>query len=353
MKKIAMLTGGGDCPGLNAVIRAVTRKALLEGYEVIGFKNGWAGVIKGEFISLNRASVSGILHLGGTILGTSRTNPTEEQVDAIIRNLKGFDVSTLIAIGGDDTLSVASRLHKRGTPVIGVPKTIDNDIDGTDQTFGFDTAVNIATEAIDRLHTTAEAHSRALVVEVMGRQAGWIALWSGIAGGADVVLLPEFPMSLDEICKIIKARQASGRNFSIIAVAEGFKLEGHEVLQTKELDAFGHIRLGGIGEVLCREIEERTGIESRAVVLGHVQRGGTPTAYDRVLGTRYGVKAVELAMSGQFGRMVALRGTEIVGVDIDKVVTEVTDKKTGKPKLCVRNRCVTKELYDVARVFFG
>ncbi|MGD0651517.1 MAG: 6-phosphofructokinase [Verrucomicrobiia bacterium] len=353
MKKIAMLTGGGDCPGLNAVIRAVTRKALLEGYEVIGFKNGWAGVIKGEFISLNRASVSGILHLGGTILGTSRTNPTEEQVDAIIRNLKGFDVSTLIAIGGDDTLSVASRLHKRGTTVIGVPKTIDNDIDGTDQTFGFDTAVNIATEAIDRLHTTAEAHSRALVVEVMGRQAGWIALWSGIAGGADVVLLPEFPMSLDEICKIIKARQASGRNFSIIAVAEGFKLEGHEVLQTKELDAFGHIRLGGIGEVLCREIEERTGIESRAVVLGHVQRGGTPTAYDRVLGTRYGVKAVELAMSGQFGRMVALRGTEIVGVDIDKVVTEVTDKKTGKPKLCVRNRCVTKELYDVARVFFG
>jgi 6-phosphofructokinase 1 len=353
MKKIAMLTGGGDCPGLNAVIRAVTRKALLEGYEVIGFKNGWAGVIKGEFIPLNRASVSGILHLGGTILGTSRTNPTEEQIDAIIRNLKGFDVSALIVIGGDDTLSVASRLYKRGVPVIGVPKTIDNDIAGTDQTFGFDTAVNIATEAIDRLHTTAEAHSRALIVEVMGRQAGWIALWSGIAGGADVVLLPEFPMSLAEICTIIKARQAGGKNFSIVAVAEGFKLERHEVLQTKELDEFGHVRLGGIGEVLCREIEKSTGIESRAVVLGHVQRGGTPTAYDRVLGTRYGVKAVELAVSGQFGKMAALRGTDIIGVDLDTVVPETTDKKTGKPKLRVRNRCVTKELYDVARVFFG
>jgi ATP-dependent phosphofructokinase / diphosphate-dependent phosphofructokinase len=353
MKKIAMLTGGGDCPGLNAVIRAVTRKALLEGYEVIGFKNGWAGVIKGEFVPLSRERVSGILHLGGTILGTSRTNPTEEQIETIVRNLKGFDVTALIAIGGDDTLSVASRLHKRGVPVIGVPKTIDNDIEGTDQTFGFDTAVNIATEALDRLHTTAEAHSRVLVVEVMGRQAGWIAWESGIAGGADLVLLPEFPMSLGEICKIIKQRQAGGKNFSIVAVAEGFKLEGGEVTQGKQLDAFGHVRLGGIGDLLCSEIEKITGIESRAVVLGHVQRGGTPSAYDRALGTRYGVKAVELAASGQFGKMAALRGTEIVGIDFDSVITEVIDKKTGKPKLRLRNRCVSKELYDVAKVFFG
>jgi phosphofructokinase-like protein len=353
MKKIATLTGGGDCPGLNAVIRAVTRKALLEGYEVLGFRNGWAGVINGDYIPLSRDRVSGILHLGGTILGTSRTNPTDEQVETIVRHLKGINVDALIAIGGDDTLSVASRLHKHGVPVIGVPKTIDNDIAGTDQTFGFDTAVNIATEAIDRLHTTAEAHSRALVVEVMGRQAGWIALDAGMAGGADLVLLPEFPMSLAEICGIIKQRQVGGKNFSIIAVAEGFKLEGHEVTQSKELDAFGHVRLGGIGEVLCREIEKLTGIESRAVVLGHVQRGGTPTAYDRVLSTRYGVKAVELAMAGQFGKMAALRGTEIVGVDFDTVITEVTDPKTGKKKLRLRNRLVPQELYDVARVFFG
>ncbi len=353
MKKIAMLTGGGDCPGLNAVIRAVTRKALLEGFEVIGFKNGWAGVIKGEFVPLSRERVSGILHLGGTILGTSRTNPTDEQIETIIRNLKGFDVTALIAIGGDDTLSVASRLHKRGVPVIGCPKTIDNDIDGTDQTFGFDTAVNIATEALDRLHSTAEAHSRVLVVELMGRQAGWIAWEAGIAGGADLVLLPEFPMSLDAICKIIKQRQAGGKNFSIVAAAEGFKLEGGEVTQSKDLDAFGHVRLGGIGETLCKAIEKATGIESRAVVLGHIQRGGTPSAYDRVLGTRYGIRAVELAASGQFGKMVALRGTEIVGIDFDTVITEVIDKKTGKPKLRLRNRCVSKELYDVAKVFFG
>ncbi len=352
-KKIAMLTGGGDCPGLNAVIRAVTRRALVDGCEVIGFRNGWAGVIKGDFIPLSRAKVSGILHLGGTILGTSRTNPTEEQLDEIVSNLKGFDVTSLIPIGGDDTLSVASRLHKRGVPVVGIPKTIDNDIDGTEQTFGFDTAVNIATDALDRLHTTAEAHSRVLVVEVMGRQAGWIALASGIAGGADVVLLPEFPMPLSEICKIIKQRQANGKNFSIVAVAEGFKLEGKEVAQGGQTDSFGHIRLGGIGDHLCKEIEKCSGIESRAVVLGHVQRGGIPSSYDRVLGTRYGVKAVELALAGQSGKMVALRCGEIIGIDFDSVITEVTDEKTGKTKLRMRNRCVTKELYDVAKVFFG
>jgi len=353
MKKIAMLTGGGDCPGLNAVIRAVTRRALVEGYEVIGFRNGWAGVLKGEFTPLNRERVSGILHLGGTILGTSRTNPTDEQVEIIVRNLKGFDITALVAIGGDDTLSVASRLHKRGVPVIGVPKTIDNDIFGTDQTFGFDTAVNIATEALDRLHTTAEAHSRVLFVEIMGRQAGWIAWEAGVAGGADLVLLPEFPMSLAEICKIIKQRQAGGKSFSIVAVAEGFQIEGQEIVQSKELDAFGHVRLGGIAEVLAKEVEKITGIESRTVVLGYIQRGGTPSAYDRALATRYGVKAVELAIAGQFGRMAALRGTEIVGVSLDDVVHEVTDKKTGKSRLRLKNRCVTVELYNVAKVFFG
>ena len=353
MKKIAMLTGGGDCPGLNAVIRAVTRKALVEGYEVLGFRNGWAGVLKGDYFPLTRERVSGILHLGGTILGTSRTNPTDDQLDTLVKHIKSMDLSALVAIGGDDTLSVASRLHKRGMPIIGVPKTIDNDIDGTDQTFGFDTAINIAAEALDRLHTTAEAHSRVLVVELMGREAGWIALEAGLAGGADLVLLPEFPMSLAEICKIIRQRQAGGKNFSIIAVAEGFKLEGTEVLQTKELDAFGHARLGGIGEMLCKELEKITGIECRNVVLGYIQRGGSPSAFDRVLGTRYGVKAVDLAVKGQFGKMVALRGTDVIGVDFDSVITEGTDKKTGKPKLRVRNRRVPKELYDVARVFFG
>jgi phosphofructokinase-like protein len=353
MKTIGMLTGGGDCPGLNAVIRAVTRRALMDDFTVLGFRNGWAGAIRKDYVPLSRERVSGILHQGGTILGTSRTNPTEGQLEEIAKNVKGLDLTALIAIGGDDTLTVASRLHKRGIPILGVPKTIDNDIDGTDQTFGFDTAVNIATEALDRLHTTAEAHSRVLVVEIMGRHAGWIALAAGIAGGADLVLIPEFPMSLDAVCEVIKRRQASGKNFSIMAVAEGFILEGREVTQVRELDAFGHVRLGGIGEVLCKEIEARSKIESRAVVLGHIQRGGTPTAYDRVLSTRFGIKAVELAIAGQFGKMVALRGTDVIGVDFDAVVVEVTDPKTGQSKLRLRNRLVTKELYDVAKVFFG
>jgi phosphofructokinase-like protein len=356
MKRLALLTGGGDCPGLNAVIRAVVRKSLQLNFEVYGFKNGWAGVLNGEFIPMNRQRVTGILHMGGTILGTSRTNPTDEQIEQIIRYLKGLNIDALIAIGGDDTLTVASRLHKHPDTrvgIIGVPKTIDNDIAGTDQTFGFDTAVNIAMEAIDRLHTTAEAHSRVLVVEIMGRQAGWIALHAGLAGGADMILLPEFPQTLAEICGILKQRQASGRNFSIVAVAEGFKLEGHEVTQVKEVDAFGHVRLGGIGEVLCKKIEELTGIESRAVVLGHIQRGGSPTAFDRVLGTRYGVKAVELAADGKFGNMVSLRGTEVTAVSFDDVIHEVTDAKTGKKKLRLKNRCVPPELYETAKVFFG
>jgi len=353
MKTLAMLTGGGDCPGLNAVIRAVTRRAIAEQFNVLGFRNGWAGVIRADYIPLTRERVTGILHQGGTILGTSRTNPTDDQLEMITKNLKGLGVDVLIAIGGDDTLTVASRLHKRGQAVIGIPKTIDNDIFGTEQTFGFDTAVNIATEAIDRLHTTAESHSRVLVVEIMGRQAGWIALASGVAGGANLVLLPEFPLSIDAICEVVKRRQAAGKNFSIVAVSEGFKVEGIEITQSDKEDAFGHVRLGGIGETLCKIIEKRTGIESRAVVLGHVQRGGTPTAGDRLLATRYGVKAVDLALAGQSGKMVALKAGEIVGVDLDTVVHEVPDKKTGGMKLRVKNRTVPKELYDVAQVFFG
>jgi 6-phosphofructokinase 1 len=353
MKTLAMLTGGGDCPGLNAVIRAVTRRAIAEQFNVLGFRNGWAGVIRADYFPLTRERVTGILHQGGTILGTSRTNPTDEQLEMIAKNLKGLGVDVLIAIGGDDTLTVASRLHQRGQAVIGVPKTIDNDIFGTEQTFGFDTAVNIATEAIDRLHTTAESHSRVLVVEIMGRQAGWIALAAGVAGGADLVLLPEFPQNIDSICEVVKRRQAAGKNFSIVAVAEGFKLEGMEITQSDKEDAFGHIRLGGIGETLCKVIEKKTGIESRAVVLGHVQRGGTPTAFDRLLGTRYGVKAVDLALAGQSGKMVALKAGEIVAVDLESVIHEVPDKKTGGMKLRVKNRTVPKELYDVAKVFFG
>jgi phosphofructokinase-like protein len=354
MSKLAMLTGGGDCPGLNAVIRAVTRTALAAGWEVCGYRNGWAGVLKNDLFPIDRKRVAGILHLGGTILGTSRTNPTDDQLQTLVDNLKKSQIDALIAIGGDDTLSVASRLHKIGAPVIGVPKTIDNDIAGTDQTFGFDTAVNIATEALDRLHSTAEAHSRVLVVEVMGRQAGWIALYSGVAGGADVVLLPEFPMTLEAICQIIKKRQEGGKNFSIVAVAEGFKLDGQEVtLQTDKLDAFGHVRLGGIAERLCKMIEEKTGIESRSVVLGHTQRGGTPTAFDRFLSTRYGYQAAQLAMSRQFGKMVALRGQNIVGVDFNELITEVRDAKTGKTKLRMGNRSVPPGLYDIAKTFFG
>lgn len=353
MKTLAMLTGGGDCPGLNAVIRAITRRAVAEKVNVLGFRNGWAGVIKADYIPLTRERVSGILHLGGTILGTSRTNPTDEQVETILKNLKDLGVEVLIAIGGDDTLTVASRLHKRGQPVIGVPKTIDNDIYGTEQTFGFDTAVNIATEAIDRLHSTAEAHSRVIVVEIMGRHAGWITLAAGVAGGADLVLLPEFPMSLDAVCDIIKRRHAAGKNFSIVAVAEGFKLEGVEVVASQKLDAFGHVRLGGVGERLGELIEQRTGIESRSVVLGHLQRGGTPSAYDRLLATRYGLKAAELALAGQSGKMVALKAGEIVTVDLDSVLHEVPDKKTGALKLRVKNRTVPAELYEVAKAFFA
>ncbi|MBV9464372.1 MAG: 6-phosphofructokinase [Verrucomicrobiae bacterium] len=339
-KKIAMLTGGGDCPGLNPVIRAITRKGLKEGYEILGVKCGWRGMIDKEVVPLTRREVSGIVHRGGTILGTSRTNPRkmEGAIDRIFRNFKDLELEALIAIGGDDTLGVAHELFKKGLNTIGVPKTIDNDLPGTDYTFGFDTAVNIAMEAIDRLHTTAESHHRVLVVEIMGRHAGWITLQAGMAGGADYVLIPEFRVDLDEVATTIKRRHEGGTTFSIIAVAEGFKLGDRDVTQSGEVDSFGHVRLGGIGEQVARELERRTGYETRNVVLGHVQRGGSPTAFDRVLGTRLGLKAVELVKARQFGKMVALQGTQIVALDIETVTQQ---------------KLVSQALYDEAKVFFG
>jgi ATP-dependent phosphofructokinase / diphosphate-dependent phosphofructokinase len=339
-KRLAMLTGGGDCPGLNPVIRAISRKGIQLGYEIVGIRNGWKGMIEKDFILLDRTSVAGILHRGGTILGTSRTNPRkmEGAVERIFKNFKELNLDVLIAIGGDDTLGVAYDLYQKGLATIGVPKTIDNDLPGTDYTFGFDTAVNIAMEAIDRLHSTAESHHRVLIVELMGRHAGWITLCAGMAGGADFILIPEFPISLDEVAEAIKKRHSGGRTFSIVAVAEGFKLQGTDVIQNKELDAFGHVRLGGVGEVVAVELEKKTRFETRSVVLGHVQRGGAPTAFDRILGTRFGLKAVELAQSGQFGKMVALKGTDIVSIDLQAVT---------------KSKVVPKALYDDAAVFFG
>jgi len=342
-KKIGILTGGGDCPGLNPVIRAVVRKAINSGYEVIGIKNGWKGLMENDTVCLDISSVSGILPKGGTILGTSRTNPYKKEgaVEKVKNNFKQLGLYALIAVGGEDTLGVAAKLIQDGiTNIVGVPKTIDNDLSCTDYTFGFDTAVNIATECIDRLHTTAESHHRVMVVEVMGRHAGWIAIESGIAGGADFILIPELPIDVEEVCASIKKRHNRGKTFSIIVVAEGavFK-EGTMVLQEEKLDEFGHVRLGGIGERLAQEIEKRTGYETRVSVLGHIQRGGTPTAFDRILGTRFGVKAVELIMQGKFGKMVALSGTEIIEVPLEKAVAAL--------------KTVNMELYEVAKVFFG
>ncbi len=341
--KIGLLTGGGDCPGLNAVIRAIGKKGIVQ-YEdeFIGLKNGWAGLMSLDYIVLERKNFSGILHLGGTILGSSRTNPEKEEggYEQAIRNFKNLELDALIVIGGNDTLGVAVKLHELGIPIVGVPKTIDNDICATDMTFGFDTAVTVATEAIDRLHTTAESHHRCMVVEVMGRHAGWIATHSGIAGGADYVLIPEQPFEIKDIIEKIQQRMNRGKYFSIIVVAEGVELkeEGWQI-QTRETDDFGNVRLGGIGDLLAREIEKRTGIESRAVVLGHVQRGGTPTAFDRMLGTKYGVAAIDMVHQGQFGMMTALQGTKVVPVPI---VDGVKESKT-----------VDKETYDLAKVFFG
>ena len=340
--RIATLTGGGDCPGLNAVIRGIVRRGLAEGHSVAGFRYGWAGVMSGEMVDLTREDTSGILHRGGTILGTSRTNPFKADggADQVKSTLEGHSIDALIPIGGEDTLGVAKRLSDEGVPVVGVPKTIDNDLAGTDFTFGFQTAVQIATEAIDRLHTTAESHNRVMVVEVMGRDAGWIAVYSGMAGGADAILVPERPFDVDEVCERIRRRHAMGRTFSIVVVAEGAqRKDGEGPSGGEEVDEFGHVRLGGIGVELEREIEERTGFESRMTILGHVQRGGTPTAYDRVLATRFGVAAIDAVSEEAFGTMVALRGTKIERVKLDEALRE--------PKL------LDPTLYETAEVFFG
>jgi ATP-dependent phosphofructokinase / diphosphate-dependent phosphofructokinase len=341
--RIGVLTGGGDCPGLNAVIRAVVRKGVgAYQHEFVGFRDGWRGVLEGDTVPLDMAAVRGILPRGGTILGSSRTNPykVDGGPDQIRTTVKRLGIDALVAIGGEDTLGVATRLTADGiVGVVGVPKTIDNDLSATDFTFGFDTAVNIASEAIDRLHTTAESHHRVLIVEVMGRHAGWIALHAGTAGGANVILIPERPFDVDDVCAYIE-RRFSSHYACIVVVAEGAQpAEGTMAVQTGELDAFGHVRLGGIGQRLADEIEARTGREARVTVLGHLQRGGTPTAFDRVLATRFGLHAIDAVHDGAYGTMVALRGTDIVRVPL---ADATTDLKT-----------VPLERYAEVEVFFG
>jgi 6-phosphofructokinase 1 len=346
--RVGVLTGGGDCPGLNAVIRAIVRTGVVEDdYEFIGFRDGWRGPLDGDTIPLDLQAVRGILPRGGTILGSSRTNPLaglatvggQSGLERITDNLSALGVDALIAIGGEDTLGVASKLHEAGVRVVGVPKTIDNDVGATDYTFGFDTAVNIAMEAIDRLHTTAESHHRALIVEVMGRNVGWIALHAGIAGGANVILIPEQPFDIDQVCGWVEHRFQT-RYSPIVVVAEGAHPKaGSEAVATQQVDSFGHARLGGVGQMLAEEIEKRTGKEARCAVLGHIQRGGTPTAFDRVLATRFGVHAIAAVRDGGFGTMVALRGTQIVRVPIAEA--------TSKLKL------VPPERYAEAELFFG
>jgi ATP-dependent phosphofructokinase / diphosphate-dependent phosphofructokinase len=341
--RIGVLTGGGDCPGLNAVIRAIVRKGV-EGldHEFVGYRDGWHGPLQGESRPLGVPEVRGILPRGGTILGSSRTNPFKEDggAEQILANLKGEGVDGLIAIGGEDTLGVAAKLHaEHGVNVVGVPKTIDNDLGATDYTFGFDTAVNIAMEAIDRLHTTADSHHRVLIVEVMGRHAGWIAFHAGLAGGANVILIPEQPFDLERVCELV-GRRLEARFAPIVVVSEGAQpVGGVPETQEKGLDAFGHNRLGGIAHWLEGEIEKRTGKETRATVLGHVQRGGTPTAFDRVLATRFGLHAIDAAHAGEWGKMTALRGTDIELVELGDAVDEL--------------KTVPKELYEEAEVFFG
>jgi phosphofructokinase-like protein len=323
IKRIAVLTGGGDVPGLNAAIRAVVRRAEAKQFEVVGVRDGWRGLIDDDTLALSRDAVSGILPKGGTMLGTSRTNPlkAKDGMARIKATLARHRIDAVVAIGGDDTLGAAARLSRDGIPVVGVPKTMDNDVRGTDVTIGFDTAVNTVMEALDRLHTTADAHHRIMVVEVMGRDAGWVATVAGLAGGADVVLVPEVPFDLDEVCATLQKRRATGRQFSIVVAAEGVKLKDAkgQVVQNTEVDAFGHARLGGIGTLLAGEIERRMELETRATSLGHVQRGGAPTAFDRVLATRFGIAAVDELASGRAGVMVALRGTSIVTVPLEEV----------------------------------
>jgi 6-phosphofructokinase 1 len=345
MARVGLLTGGGDCPGLNAVIRAVVRRGSVEGgHTFVGFRHGWAGVLTDDAIELTLENTSGILPRGGTILGTSRTNPFADARDGaaeVRRTLLSRGVDALIPIGGEDTLGAALRLQREGVPVVGVPKTIDNDLDGTDVTVGFQTAVQIVTDAIDRLHTTAESHNRVMVVEVMGRHAGWIAAHAGLAGGADAVLVPERTFDIDEVCAHLRRRHERGRNFSIVVVAEGATpREGTlQTLGDSPTDAFGHARLGGIGVLLEHEIEARTGYETRVTILGHVQRGGTPVAFDRVLATRFGVAAMDAVAGGHFGKMVSLRGTDVVEVDLEDALL--------KPKL------LDPALYETVELFFG
>jgi ATP-dependent phosphofructokinase / diphosphate-dependent phosphofructokinase len=340
--KVGVLTGGGDCPGLNAVIRAVARRSFTRGHEVVGVREGWLGLVEGIFEPLGGPEISGLLPRGGTILGTSRTNPykLDGGVEAVREHFAAEGFDALVAIGGEDTLGVAARLFaEHEFPVVGVPKTIDNDLSGTDYTFGFDTAVFICTEAIDRLHTTAESHNRVMVLEVMGRHTGWIAVVSGIAGGADMILIPEHPVSIEDTCKEIQRRHDRGKDFSIVVVSEGYELEGSD--DAGEVDQFGHVRLSerGVGARVAHEIEQRTGFETRVTVLGHVQRGGSPTPRDRVLATRYGLKAADLVHEGGFGRMAALRGDSIVDVSLEEATAEL--------------KTVPEDWYEVARAFFG
>ncbi len=330
MSRVGILTGGGDCPGINAVIRAATRVLLDAGHDVVGVGHGWRGMIEGEIFPLDRAAISGILPRGGTLLRTSRTNPYGSEADVeAVRATFDRSLDALITIGGDDTLGVSSRLHNEfGLPIVGVPKTIDNDLAATDVTFGFDTAVQIVSNAIDGLHATAESHDRVIIVEVMGRHSGWLAVAGALAGGADVVLIPEFPMSVERCAEIIKARHAQGKDFSIVVVAEGYPItwsaEGAGAMTVGDgTDAFGHAKLGGVSKELSTHIERLTGFETRFTILGHLQRGGTPTAYDRILATRFGLLAADLVMAGRFGQMAALRGYDVVSVPLADAVAEI------------------------------
>jgi 6-phosphofructokinase 1 len=341
--KVGILSGGGDAPGINAVIRAVVKKGVQTyGYEIVGVRNGWRGLVENDFITLDLEETSGILPRGGSVLGTSRTNPFKPRNEAqrIIKNAEENDLSATIAIGGEDTLGVAYELCKLGFPCVGVPKTIDNDLSGTDYTFGFNTAVSIATEALDRLHTTAESHQRVIILEVMGRYTGWIALEAGLAGGADAILIPEKPFDLDEVCDVVKQRQSRGRDFSVVIVAEGAKPKNRkEILYSDSTDEFGHVKFGGVGYYIGKEIEIRMDTETRVVVLGHLQRGGSPTAFDRILATRFGIAAIDRVHQGQFGCMVAIQGNKIVSVPLGDVI--------GKRKT------VDLKLYELASIFFG
>ena len=341
--KVAILSGGGDAPGINAVIRAVVRKAIQDyGYATLGVRDGWRGLVDGDFVPLDLMKTSGMLPRGGSILGTSRTNPFKREGDPerILENVRKMGIGAVVVIGGDDTLGVAHKMNELGLPCVGVPKTIDNDLACTDYTFGFQTAVSIACEALDRLHTTAESHHRVIILEVMGRYTGWIALEAGLAGGADAILIPEKPFKVDEVCEYIRRRQKRGRNFSLVVAAEGAKpLGGEEIVYSGGADEFGNVRLGGVGYFLGREIEKKMNIETRVVVLGHLQRGGSPIAFDRVLASRYGVAAIDLVNKGLFGLMVALQGNKIVSVPLKDVV--------GKRKK------IDLGLYEIAKVFFG